>query len=105
MRQTGAMYEVNAVIWPILYGYTGWLWGAVLGWPVTVTIAAVLLGFAVGVLMMMINPYGVTLFVPWLFLILPWFLDTETWRWTALALCAAPLPIIAAGLVLKKRWV
>jgi hypothetical protein len=105
MRQVGAMYEVNAIIWPAVYGYTGWLWGAAYGWPVAGAIAAVVLGFAVGALMMMINPYGVTLFVPWFFIILPWFLEAETWRWTALALCAAPLPVIAAGLILKKTWV
>jgi hypothetical protein len=43
--------------------------------------------------------------VPALALALPWFLEPETWRWTALGLCAAPLPIIAAGLILKKTWV
>lgn len=105
MRQAGAMYEVNAIIWPAVYGYTGWLWGTEYGWPVAGTIAAVVLGFAVGALVMVINPYGVTLLVPWFFIVLPWFLEPETWRWTALALCAAPLPVIAAGLILKKTWI
>ena len=105
MRQSGMMSEIHMSIWPILYGYTGWLWGAVYGWPVTGAIAAVVPGIVVGALVMRINPYGVLIFVPWLAIILPWFLEPETWRWTALGLCAAPLPIIAAGLILKKEWI
>lgn len=105
MRQRGAMYEINLLIWPALNGYAGWLWGAEIGWRVTVTIAAIPLGVFVGILTMRINPYGVGGFVALLALILPWFLETETWRWVALALCAAPLPIIALGLILRKTWV
>jgi hypothetical protein len=104
-RQRGSMQQINLLIWPALYGYTGWLWGAELGWPVIGAIVAVPAGFVVGALVSAINPYGVGLVVAWLALLLPWFLEAETWRWTALALCAAPLPIIALGLALKKTWV
>ena len=104
MNQRGAMHEINGLIWPALYGYTGWLWGTQLGWPVTVTLAAVFLGFVVGAFMMAINPYGLGLIVVWPAILLPWFLEAETWRWTALALCIAPLPVIAAGLAFNKRW-
>jgi hypothetical protein len=103
-RSSGAMYEVNFLIWPALYGYTGWLWGAFLGWPVTGALLAVAAGLVVGALVIAVNPYGVGLFVPWLALALPWFLEADTWRWTALALCAVPLVVVAAGLLLGKRW-
>ena len=105
MRQRGAMYEIHLTIWPILYGYTGWLWGTYYGWPVVGAIVAVIAGVAVGKLMMDIYPYGILIVVPYLALGLPWFLEPETWRWTALGLCAAPLPIVAAGLMLRKKWV
>jgi len=105
MMQRGAMYEIHYSIWPILYGYTGWLWGTQFGWPVAGAIAAVVAGLVVGGLVASIYPYGILVLVPVLALALPWFLEPETWRWTALGLCAAPLPIIAAGLVLKKTWV
>lgn len=104
MNQRGAMYEVNLLIWPALYGYTGWLWGSQLGWPVLLALAAVALGFAVGVFMMNVNPYVLGPLAAWAALLLPWFLDAETWRWTALALCVSPLPVIAAGLAFNKRW-
>lgn len=105
MPQRGAMYEVNLLVWPALYGYTGWLWGAPTGWPLAVTIAAALSGVVAGILVMRINPYGIVGIVALLALALPWFLDAEIWRWTALALCAAPLPVVALGLILRKTWV
>lgn len=99
------MYEINLLIWPALYGYAGWLWGAHLAWPVVGTIAGSALGIVVGGLVMAINPYGVGIVAPVLALILPWFLDAETWRWVVLGLCAVPLPIVALGLVLRKTWI
>jgi hypothetical protein len=105
MMQRGAMYEINLLIWPALYGYTGWLWGAQAGWPVTIAIAAVVAGFVVGVSMMNINPYVLGPLVAWAALLLPWFIDAGTWRWVALALCLSALPVIAIGLILNKRWV
>jgi hypothetical protein len=98
------MYEINGVIWPALYAYTGWLWGAAFGWSVAGGIAGFVLGVLVGALMMHINPYGPELLAILLALVLPWFLDAETWRWTVLALCAVPLPRLALGLALKKSW-
>lgn len=103
-RQRGAMYEINAWIWPALYGYTGWLWGAALDWPVAGAIAAAVLGFLVGVAMMTVNPYGFEFLVIPAALVLPWLLEAETWRWTAAALCIVPLPRLALGLILKKKW-
>lgn len=38
MRQRGAMYEINLLIWPALYGYAGWLWDAEIGWRAPATI-------------------------------------------------------------------
>ena len=104
MRQGGSMQEINLLIWPALYGYAGWLWGAAYGWPVTAAIVAAFAGIFVGAMMIAVNPFVLTPIVAWLALILPWFLEAETWRWTALALCAAPLPVIALGLALKKTW-
>lgn len=98
------MYEINTIIWPALYGYTGWLWSASLGWPVWGAMAGAIPGLAVGALMMRVNPYGPELLAIPLALALPWFLDTETWRWVALALCAVPLPRLAVGLALGKSW-
>lgn len=104
MKQCGSMQQINLIIWPALYGYTGWLWGAELGWPAVMAIAAVLAGFVVGVFMANINPFVLGPVTAWAALLLPWFLEAETWRWTVLALCAAPLPVIALGLALKKTW-
>jgi hypothetical protein len=61
-------------------------------------------GAFVGGLMSAINPFVLGPIVGWLALLLPWFLDAETWRWTALALCLAPLPVIALGFALRKTW-
>ena len=102
MRQRGAMYEINAQIWPALYGYTGWLWGSVYGWPVTATLAAVALGLAVGAAKMSIHPYGMEMMAVPAALVLPWFLDTQTWRWTAVALCVLPLPRLIWGLTRRS---
>ena len=102
--QHGAMYEVNLYIWPALYGYTGWLWGTALGWAMLITTASIALGLVVGVLMMRINPYGAELLQLCLLLVLPWFLDGSTWRWTLLVMCIVPLPRMIAGLVMGRTW-
>jgi hypothetical protein len=104
MRQRGAMYEINLIVWPALYGYAGWLWGAAYGWPVAGTLLALAAGVPVGVLTMTVNPYGAALLAVPAALLLPWWLDAETWRWVALALCAAPLPTVVLGLLLGRRW-
>jgi ABC-type uncharacterized transport system permease subunit len=104
MKQRGSMQQINLLIWPALYGYTGWLWGSDLGWPVVLAIVAGLLGFVVGVLMANINPFVLGPITAWAALLLPWFLEAEAWHWTALALCVAPLIVIALGLALGKRW-
>lgn len=102
--QIGAMYEINLIIWPALYGYTGWLWGTEIGWPILITAACVALGFVVGGLMMNINPYGAEMLQLYLLLVLPWFLDGEVWRWTLLIMCIVPLPRLILGLILGKKW-
>jgi hypothetical protein len=104
MRQNGSMQQYNLFIWPILYGYTGWLWGATFGWPVTVAIAATLAGFFVGALMIAVSPFVLGPITAWAALILPWFLGADTWRWTALALCISPLVVGGLGLALGRRW-
>ena len=93
------MQEVNALVWPVLYGYTGWLWGGLIG-----ALCGALAGLLVGVLTMRVNPFGPELFALPLALGLPWLLGAETWRWTALVLSAVPLPRLAVGLALKKTW-
>ena len=98
------MHEANYLLWAVVYGYTGWLWGKAIGWPISVTIAAVVLGLVVGGFVAYINPYFIGPVAVLLMLVLPWFFEGETWRWIALAICASPLPIIAAGLILKKSW-
>lgn len=98
------MYEINLIIWPALYGYTGWLWGNVIDWPTAVTIASVGAGIVVGGLIMGINPYGVEMLQFYLLLILPWFVDAETWRWILLAMCIVPLPRLLVGLAMGKKW-
>ena len=103
MRQRGAMYEIHLTLWPVLYGYAGWLWGTELGWPVAGAIGAVVAGFAVGMAVMTVNPYSAMLSALWLLAIVPWFVEAEAWRWTVLALCLLPLPMIVAGLVLKEK--
>ncbi len=102
--QAGTMSENNTLIWPALYGYTAWLWGSVLGYPIAIAAAGTVLGFVVGVLMMRVNPYGPELMQFWLIVIVPWFVSDETWRWVLLAMCIVPLQRLIAGLVLKKTW-
>ena len=75
------------------------------GWSWAMALSSMVAGIVVGALMARINPYVLGPIVAWIALLLPWFIAAETWRWILLVLCVSPLPVIALGLFLGKRWV
>jgi hypothetical protein len=93
--RAGAMYEINALAWPVVYGFAGHVWGAAMGHPWLGVAAGIVAGMATAVPMMRASFYDVEIVAP---LLLFGLLLVPAWsrRWYLLAICI--LPWIRLGL-------
>ena len=90
VRQAGAMHEINYVVWPAVYGTTGYLIGALAGGAWIGAAVGAILGVAVAIVYSTRPFFDVELMAP-LMLIASFFLISSPWRpWTGLAICTLP---------------
>jgi hypothetical protein len=103
--ESGAMYEINFLVWPLVYGFTGHILGSMWGHPWIGTIVGVILGFFTAVPMISALFYDVEILAPVL-LIVSFFVPRSMRLWVLLGLCALPWVRLAgrgvAGLVKKQ---
>ena len=98
--RAGAMYEINALVWPLVYGVAGHAWGAGLGHPWLGTVAGIVLGVLTAVPMLTASFYDVEIVAPFLLLGL-FVIPAPLGRWYLLLLCA--LPWMRLGLARVRR--
>jgi hypothetical protein len=96
------MYEVNFLVWPLVYGVCGHAWGTYWGAPHAGAIAGVLVGFAIGVPMVRASFYDVEIVA--LPLLLVAFVVPGPWRrWYLVVLSSLPLLRLGVGMVRGGR--
>jgi hypothetical protein len=94
--ELGAMYEINLLVWPIIYGVTGYAWGAGPG-----AVLGVVLGIVTAVPMIRASPYDVEILA--LPLLVPSvFLPRSIRAWYLLALCVLPWARLGLGLLRRR---
>lgn len=99
--RAGAMYQINMLVWPLVFGVAGHVWGAALGHPWPGVAAGVLLGLVTAVPMLRASFYDVEIVAPFLLLglfVVPPSLD----RWYVLIICALPWARLGVAVVLPR---
>lgn len=99
--RAGAMYEINALVWPLVYGFAGHAWGASLGHPWLGVIGGIVLGFATAIPMLAASFYDVELIAPFLLfglLIVP----ASFGRWYLVLLCVLPWGRLGLARLLRR---
>ncbi len=101
LTQGGAMYEINFIAWPLIYGLTGYHLGAIYGHPIVGVAVGIFFGIVTAVPMVRSLFYDVEIFAPWLLIPIYIFVSSENRRWYLIALCALPWLRLLLGNIMK----